>query len=148
MQKESRYIVNGPNIVHENFDGEMVVVNLETGCYYAFNTTGSAVWGGIEQGCDPATICAGLREGFCGEMNNLEQSVATFLQELADEGLIRGAAPDGTVPFPAAAGGAKPDFAPPGLEKFTDMQDLLLLDPIHEVDETGWPHPMSGNPHE
>jgi hypothetical protein len=25
------------------------------------------------------------------------------------------------------------------LQKFTDMQDLLLLDPIHEVDESGWP---------
>ena len=24
-------------------------------------------------------------------------------------------------------------------ERFTDMQDLLLLDPIHDVDETGWP---------
>ncbi len=26
------------------------------------------------------------------------------------------------------------------MNKYTDMQDLLLLDPIHEVDETkGWP---------
>lgn len=26
------------------------------------------------------------------------------------------------------------------LEKFTDMEDLLLLDPIHEVDvAAGWP---------
>jgi hypothetical protein len=27
-------------------------------------------------------------------------------------------------------------------DRFTDMQDLLLLDPIHEVDEeVGWPKP-------
>jgi hypothetical protein len=27
-------------------------------------------------------------------------------------------------------------------ERFTDMQDLLILDPIHEVDdEAGWPKP-------
>ena len=32
-------------------------------------------------------------------------------------------------------------FVNPTLTKFTDMQDLLLLDPIHEVDEMGWPHP-------
>jgi hypothetical protein len=30
-------------------------------------------------------------------------------------------------------------FVAPVLHKHTDMQDLLLLDPIHEVDETGWP---------
>jgi hypothetical protein len=28
----------------------------------------------------------------------------------------------------------------PVLNKYTDMQDLLLLDPIHEVDERGWPN--------
>jgi hypothetical protein len=27
------------------------------------------------------------------------------------------------------------------LQKYTDMADLLLLDPIHEVDEQGWPQP-------
>jgi hypothetical protein len=27
-------------------------------------------------------------------------------------------------------------------ERFTDMGDLLLLDPVHDVeDEKGWPHP-------
>ena len=25
------------------------------------------------------------------------------------------------------------------MEKYDDMQELLLLDPIHEVDEAGWP---------
>ena len=29
-------------------------------------------------------------------------------------------------------------------ERFTDMQDLLVLDPIHEVDEeAGWPKPTN-----
>jgi hypothetical protein len=33
------------------------------------------------------------------------------------------------------------------LQKFTDMQELLLLDPIHEVDERGWPHrKLNGQP--
>jgi hypothetical protein len=33
-------------------------------------------------------------------------------------------------------------FTQPVLEVYTDMQDLLLLDPIHEVDEeAGWPSP-------
>ena len=28
----------------------------------------------------------------------------------------------------------------PALERFTDMEDLLLLDPVHDVEEMGWPH--------
>ena len=34
-------------------------------------------------------------------------------------------------------------FHPPVLNVFSDMQDLLLLDPIHDVDATGWPMPKS-----
>jgi hypothetical protein len=34
----------------------------------------------------------------------------------------------GRVPFPA-----------PVLNKFTDMQMLLLIDPIHDVSQKGWP---------
>ena len=34
---------------------------------------------------------------------------------------------------------SKAVFNAPVLNKYTDMQDLLLLDPIHEVDATGWP---------
>lgn len=30
-------------------------------------------------------------------------------------------------------------YRPPVLEVFADMQDLLLLDPIHDIDEVGWP---------
>ena len=31
-------------------------------------------------------------------------------------------------------------LAAPVLNKYSDMQDLLLLDPIHDVDEeAGWP---------
>jgi hypothetical protein len=37
--------------------------------------------------------------------------------------------------------GKQQEFSRPILTKYTDMKELLLLDPIHEVDETGWPNP-------
>jgi hypothetical protein len=30
------------------------------------------------------------------------------------------------------------------MQRFSDMQGLLLVDPIHEVDDTGWPHTQPG----
>jgi hypothetical protein len=30
-------------------------------------------------------------------------------------------------------------FLPPEIDIFSDMQDILLLDPVHDVDESGWP---------
>jgi hypothetical protein len=70
--------------------------------------------------------------------------VQKFIDELQQEGLIvvkekeesRGAI---DLKTESKAEGKKPDFEAPVLNRYTDMQDLLLLDPIHEVDETGWP---------
>lgn len=32
-------------------------------------------------------------------------------------------------------------FVPPVLRKYTDMQEFMLVDPLHDVDEqAGWPH--------
>jgi hypothetical protein len=38
---------------------------------------------------------------------------------------------------------ARFDAEPPRLERYTDMKDYFLLDPIHEVDTAGWPRPAA-----
>ena len=38
----------------------------------------------------------------------------------------------------------KRPFRAPSLQRFEDMQGFLLVDPIHEVDDTGWPHIKRG----
>ena len=66
---------------------------------------------------------------------------------MSKEGLIvpsedQGAAPKTERPAPSK----KKAFAKPKLSKFGDMQDLLLLDPIHDVDQQGWPNSPENNP--
>jgi len=57
----------------------------------------------------------------------------TLLEQLADE---VGVPPDDEVAAPASDG----PFVAPVLERYEDMQDFLLVDPIHEVDDSGWPN--------
>ena len=47
----------------------------------------------------------------------------------------------GSSGLPAADG--KAAFEAPRLERYTDMKDYFLLDPIHEVDTAGWPQPAA-----
>ena len=35
----------------------------------------------------------------------------------------------------------RPAFVAPALTRYTDVKDLLVLDPVHDVDEMGWPTP-------
>jgi hypothetical protein len=69
-----------------------------------------------------------------------------FLNQLQQEGLVIAIDDKSTdSPLPQnwkdqiTVNGNKTVFNAPVLNKYTDMQDLLLLDPIHEVDATGWP---------
>ena len=69
----------------------------------------------------------------------VDDAVIEFVGRLVDEGLVR-PAPDGhpSTPIPEAGGAGGP-FTRPTITVYSDMEDLLLLDPIHDVDETGWP---------
>ena len=48
--------------------------------------------------------------------------------------------------FKDATTDAKAVFQTPTLNADSDMEDLLLLDPIHDVDEKGWPQAKPTSP--
>lgn len=147
------YSVSRPQIIREQFDEEVVIVDLDTGSYYALGGAGGAVWSAIEAGHNQAQIVAQLAASYSGEVAEIEAATLRLLDELQREALIvpgaadstNGAAQDGSTPI-ATAEGDKPAFEAPILQKFTDMQALLLLDPIHEVDSAGWPQPKPDEP--
>lgn len=127
-------------MIHEAIDGEVVMINLENGKYYSLRGSGARVWAGVAGLAGVDEIAADLARTYVGA-DEAGAAVAAFLAELEGEELI---VPSTANPGPAAPSeplDAVPDpFQPPVLERFTDMQDLLLLDPVHEVDEAqGWP---------
>ena len=40
---------------------------------------------------------------------------------------------------------ARGRYESPIVESFDDLETLLLIDPIHEVDDAGWPLPAPDN---
>jgi hypothetical protein len=73
---------------------------------------------------------------------HLESALAVndFMDRLLAENLIQVDTLEEPLPAAIPAQLTYPDiFTAPALEKYNDMQDLLLLDPIHETDEQGWP---------
>ncbi|HZT52759.1 MAG TPA: PqqD family protein [Gaiellaceae bacterium] len=139
--------VNTPHVIHETIDGEVIVINLASGNYYSMRGAGADVWEIVQAqpGTDASGIVAAVSQRFDAPTETVEREVAAFLEELRREELIA-ATEDGAAAATAVldglpdADGRRP-FEPPQLEKYTDLQDLVLLDPVHEVDATGWPHP-------
>ena len=142
MLSNSRFRVNSPRVVHETIDGEVVIINLDTGCYYSLDGVGAVIWNRIERGASLGEMVEWLAGNYASDHQQVEAAVQQLVTELQAEELIRGLdGPIGPGRDGARAEPAQPPaaFETPVLHKHTDMQDLLLLDPIHEVDETGWP---------
>lgn len=144
MMSNAMYRVRTPTVVSDNIDGEVVALHLTHGHYYSMGGPAALIWGWIEAGASRQTIETRLAEMFEGPEEPMREAVSKFLGRLVEEGLIEETheAPSLiAAAAPGSNGEPRRPFEPPLVERYTDMQDLLVLDPIHDVGETGWPTP-------
>jgi Coenzyme PQQ synthesis protein D (PqqD) len=162
---DDRFQVNVPAVIHQTIAGETVIIHLPSGLYYSLDAVGAVVWEALAGGATLAEAASTVADHFTGATAQITASLAAFTSRLLEESLLlpanafpptgtseRGAR-DRAAVAPAApvdgrgASAARPAFSEPRLDRFDDLQDLLLLDPIHAVDETGWPQrPAAGVP--
>jgi len=145
-----RFRVNTPTVTHETIDGEAVIINLDSGNYYSLVDAGSLIWALVDRGASASEVHELLQQSYQGDATDIDRGVQELLAQLQQENLIvpvdEAAAADLAGVLPSSNGHEKPSFNAPSLNKFSDMQELLLLDPIHDVDEAGWPKPVPDAP--
>ncbi len=139
---EERFRI-GPEIVHETVDGEVIAIDLANGSYYSLAGSGPTVWELLGQGATEAEVREALAARYEGDETEIASAVATLLGGLREHALILAAEEgEGAGPSATVADGEKRPFEAPRLERYDDMKDYFLLDPIHEVNpEAGWPEP-------
>ena len=128
----SRYKTSSPDVTFECFEGEILIINLANGNYHSLRGSAVQIWPQLVAG-KTATEIAQIWTGQPTAVSDIE----AFAQQLIEADLIaaRGDLPVDAVTPPETL----PEYSAPNIENYTDMQDLLMLDPIHEVDVTGWP---------
>lgn len=151
MNSLVRFRINTPTVIYETIDNEVVMIDFDSGNYYSLDKVGTDIWGFVEKGATVSEIVEGIAHQYEGSRAVIENAVNQLIAELQQEDLI---APDEAKEPESirglevrAEGGSeteRPSFEAPILYKYTDMQELLLLDPIHEVDEAGWPSVKPG----
>jgi len=134
-----QYVVRPAEVVHDTIDGETVVIDMESGSCYLLEGAASIVWEQLIAGATVENLCAILAARFVTEPAILEKDVGVFLDSLRTFNLIE---PDERIRTAVALPKKSNEVNPfPGLaiRRFTDLQELLLIDPVHDVDDTGWP---------
>ncbi|WP_404310707.1 PqqD family protein [Neorhodopirellula lusitana] len=141
MTEATCYRLNEPQVLGELLDGEYVIIHFDTGCYYSVRDTAADVCRLLFAGVDKASVIELLDRQYSAEQVDIAQAVLTFINGLVEQQLIvevdAGSNADHADSLDPAKLSAK--FVVPVFEQYDDMADQLLLDPIHEIDERGWP---------
>jgi hypothetical protein len=135
------YKVSARNVVAQVIEGEALLIAFETGSYYSVVGSGARIVSALRRGAPLGQLLSAFSRDDRAEAVAVEHGVRTFLEELMTEGLIERIDALDAGAAPVDLGESEPPlaFEMPVLRKYSDLEDLLLLDPIHDVDAAGWP---------
>ncbi len=131
--------VNESDVSHERLDGEVIAIHQRTGRYYSMSGPAADCWTLMLPGVSVTTLVADLRAAFGSDAITLE-AVRPFLESCLRAGMVRIVESDGTEQAALPDDYPRAAWVDPFLEEFDDMQDLILVDPVHDTSELGWPH--------
>ncbi len=124
--------VNQPSIIFDESEGVVVVINLLTGHYFRLGDGTSPLWNMLAVGCSVESLMDS-----CRNRDDLVRDWPSIRSELLKHELVVLEVASETDRKSHEAW----DYSPFSIEPFTDLEDILGLDPIHEVDPgKGWPH--------
>lgn len=67
---------------------ESVILSLQDGVYYGVNTVGTRIWAEIQQPRSMQELTATLSEEFDVDSETCMRDITSFIQQLADKGLV------------------------------------------------------------
>jgi hypothetical protein len=138
-----RLRLNEPKVAMQVIDGEAILIHFERGFYFSARALGCELLRGLALGLSTGEMADALTARGVDREQALALVFAYRERVVAEELLVT----DSAASAPSAAWdplvGAT-DFGDPELVKYTDLEDLLKLDPIHDVDEAGWPPAAEG----
>jgi hypothetical protein len=137
IDETARFRFDQQRVISEVIEGEIVVVHFESGCYYSIRGTGADVCRLLLAGHALQEIVINLAKHYQLSEPQIGPEVKQFVVRLVEEQLLVAVSEEAPQAGPVELSSAP--YAAPSFEKFDDMADQLLLDPIHEIGETGWP---------
>lgn len=135
------YKINESKAISETIDGETIIINLETGFYYSVNKTATIIWNEIQKNIPVINISQHFVNHYEVDTGTAEKSVVDTISLFLKDDLILELDSDvsGNIQEPQT-GIVKQRFIMPRIERYDDMARALRSDPVHDVNEEGWPN--------
>ena len=133
-----KYRLNEDKVFADITDNVAIIINSETAIYYSLNELGTYIFENITSGVDTDTLIEEVKK-----FNNSQEVVDNldnFVKELLDYEILL----EGNDLTSDLIGNITDDIVIKDgfnfvITPYNDAEELLLVDPIHDVkDETGW----------
>ena len=132
------YKLNDEKMFYDMAEGQAIVINFTSGMYYGTSSLGSAVLDALLSG---ASVNAALNavKALPGRPEDNDAQMDAFIKALFDKEVIVEIDGEGNDTVNIDASALNDGFVLT-VDEFTEVQDLIMADPVHDVDvEQGWP---------
>ena len=134
------YQLDSTNVATEIFDNEAVLINIPQGKYYSVRgNTGIRILEILQEPISLDNILATIQNEFeLADDGSSVTEIKGFINQLENENVV--ILVTETIEFKIAGTDFKLPYEKTELEIFDDMQELIMLDPVHDVESfKGWP---------
>ena len=133
------YALNLPRMFFDAADDHAIIIDSGTGNYFSLNILASKVFLYLTRGATPADLAAALKK-VPGCPGDIEKRIEDFCAQLVAEEILNVAEWEKFDGITDAGDDWFAEGTEFKVEKYGDMADLIVADPIHDVDEEfGWP---------
>jgi hypothetical protein len=134
------YAVDNARIAHSTVDGEVIAVDFVNGRYFSMRSSAADIWLMLVAALPLGETIACFQQN-ASEAARIDGEIRRFVAELVAADLLTPNATASEVCAVTRDALLQPrPYTTPILEKFEDMSALIMLDPVHDVTELGWPH--------
>ncbi len=122
------------DVTYQLLDGEVVAIHFTKGTYHSFRGAAAIAFDALATGTDSQDLMRLFVDAPAGASDEL----AAIVEKSIEAGLL---APSASAPAPEIGTRERSVtvWTSPLFETYTDMQQLLLADPIHDVGDAAWP---------
>lgn len=130
VHADQRLELRSGDVAAKEIDGEILVMNVSNGMYYSLQGVAAVAWRLLADGRSLRQVAGALADGWDVDASRTLSDVMALAFSLVDEGLVSVAATAvSQVGTSVSEDETSIPYAPPKLSSYSDMADLLALDP-------------------
>lgn len=131
--------IDEANVSWERLAGEVIAIQLATGHYYSMGGVAADIWTLLVNAGTSDDIAQYLAS-YYQMPENAKTEIEHFLVNARAVKLLKlSQREDAFATRDLPDDFARNTWVTPILQEYTDLQDLILVDPVHDTKATGWP---------